>query len=201
MTPDQRAAFIAETGYDPDDVWKEMRGWATGSGYKAEPVTPVHQVPRGPEYASALSAWRKTETPVCWSWPVPASREYADEQTAMWALQAWQAGRCAVCGGLLAGMGQRLVDDHDHETGLIRGLLCNPCNVSEGRGNSLTIQRYRERNPASILGIRVRYFNAWTRECAEPAEQVDRAARKAAVARLHIPRPEDLTGARQTGHA
>ena len=43
-----------------------------------------------------------------------------------------QSGKCAVCG--MAGNvgGKRLAVDHDHRTGEIRGLLCNPCNLRLG---------------------------------------------------------------------
>lgn len=40
-----------------------------------------------------------------------------------------QGGVCAVCGEKREG---RLVVDHDHETGKVRGLLCNFCNVALG---------------------------------------------------------------------
>jgi hypothetical protein len=46
-----------------------------------------------------------------------------------------QNGGCAICGGLperQMGMGDipaRLVVDHDHVTGTVRGLLCFPCNT------------------------------------------------------------------------
>lgn len=44
---------------------------------------------------------------------------------------AAQGGVCAICGG---GPGRypRLCVDHDHETGVIRGLLCNDCNRGIG---------------------------------------------------------------------
>lgn len=41
-----------------------------------------------------------------------------------------QNGRCAACGGL---PGKRFLNvDHDHDTGVVRGLLCHACNVSLG---------------------------------------------------------------------
>ncbi len=48
------------------------------------------------------------------------------------ALRVWQGGRCYVCGEVPRS--QRLAVDHDHVTGLVRGLLCANndwgCNVS-----------------------------------------------------------------------
>lgn len=40
-----------------------------------------------------------------------------------------QDGRCAVC----QSVDKKLQVDHDHETGLIRGLLCFDCNTSIGK--------------------------------------------------------------------
>jgi hypothetical protein len=44
------------------------------------------------------------------------------------ALLAAQEGRCAVCGE----RAKPLCLDHDHETGVVRGMLCSPCNVGLG---------------------------------------------------------------------
>lgn len=45
-----------------------------------------------------------------------------------------QGGVCAICGGDEPGHGRRWFSvDHDHQTGRIRGLLCNPCNIGLAR--------------------------------------------------------------------
>ncbi len=44
---------------------------------------------------------------------------------------AEQGGVCACCGGVNEN-GKNLSVDHDHDTGVIRGLLCNTCNVAIG---------------------------------------------------------------------
>jgi hypothetical protein len=41
-----------------------------------------------------------------------------------------QNGKCATCGS--DNNGKRLVVDHDHKTGKVRGLLCASCNVAIG---------------------------------------------------------------------
>lgn len=43
---------------------------------------------------------------------------------------ASQDGACAICA--TRPTTNRLVVDHDHETDVIRGLLCNACNVGIG---------------------------------------------------------------------
>jgi hypothetical protein len=48
-------------------------------------------------------------------------------------LVAAQNGACAICGGPPRGKGDRLHVDHDHETGVVRGLCCSPCNVGIGQ--------------------------------------------------------------------
>lgn len=48
-----------------------------------------------------------------------------------WTLYAYQDGRCYIC-GWATGKSRRLTVDHDHATGLVRGLLCRPCNTFLG---------------------------------------------------------------------
>jgi len=42
------------------------------------------------------------------------------------ALVEWSGNRCYICGR--AGGGKRLAVDHDHRSGVVRGLLCVSCN-------------------------------------------------------------------------
>lgn len=42
-----------------------------------------------------------------------------------------QGGGCAICGGESNSKGWHI--DHDHETGAIRGILCNGCNTAIGQ--------------------------------------------------------------------
>jgi len=45
---------------------------------------------------------------------------------------ASQGGRCAICKGASPVKGKYFHVDHDHGTGAVRGLLCQPCNVAIG---------------------------------------------------------------------
>ncbi|MFH9579157.1 endonuclease domain-containing protein [Streptomyces globisporus] len=137
-----------------------------------------------------------TANPVCWYWPTKlpdaagAQRAFLEqaertgctpEQTAaLWKLECatealvgdeigilarWQDGRCAVCGKV-----SDLVCDHDHGTGLVRGWLCRSCNTLEGTNlePDTIFARYRERHPAEILGLSLRYLDPVTGEYAQP---------------------------------
>jgi hypothetical protein len=129
-----------------------------------------------------------TRTPACWKWKPPAdigavllhetmrqrwlkpgetelAPKYAQrlEGQAEWRLLwDWHKGRCAIC-GRRRDDNRFLVTDHDHETELIRGLLCRSCNTLEGGGDSRENEftRYRERPPAVICGVRLVYIDPW----------------------------------------
>lgn len=137
-----------------------------------------------------------TANPVCWYWPagLPAEEEAKqrfldqvkrtgctpEQAQVLWSLECaadaivgdgagtlarWQDGRCAICGKV-----RDLVCDHDHVTGLVRGWLCSSCNTREGtnREPDTIFERYRERHPAAILGLSVRYLNPVTGDYATP---------------------------------
>lgn len=67
-------------------------------------------------------------------------------------LYAAQGGKCYIC-QRATGKARRLAVDHDHVTGLVRGLLCKPCNrmLGHARDDSMMFRRaagYLERPPA-----------------------------------------------------
>lgn len=111
--------------------------------------------------------------PACWRWkpltpviiagllePYPpgywSGLDARQQQRAL--MRGWHRGRCAVCGTVR----RSLIEDHSHETGLTRGFLCQSCNVREGYRWGGVYARYRERNPASILAIRIPYVDPVT---------------------------------------
>lgn len=118
------------------------------------------------------AAWLEylSSTPACWRWSAPAPAAVSGEYDLV--LQDWQQGRCAVCGG----RDRRMVEDHDHTTGLVRGYLCRGCNVQEGvyQAPDTIFGRYRERHPTMILGLTVRYSGPFAEfDQTGPAEVFD----------------------------
>ncbi|HTJ72704.1 MAG TPA: endonuclease domain-containing protein [Actinospica sp.] len=123
--------------------------------------------------------------PACWSWRIPELHDASDEllgsleqhplilaydpqfdrrarrllsgdARAVFRFVAFHDGRCAVCADE-----EELVVDHDHWTGLVRGLLCGSCNSSEAGsrlGDSRVFSRYRRKPPAAILA----YFESYS---------------------------------------
>jgi len=47
------------------------------------------------------------------------------------AMTSAQGGRCSIC-GRIPREGRVLVIDHDHDTGVVRALLCRQCNIMLG---------------------------------------------------------------------
>jgi hypothetical protein len=69
-------------------------------------------------------------------------------------LMRLQGGLCAIYGST----GNRLQVDHDHETGLMRGLLCQSCNTREGHAvGDARFAAYRAAPPAAGL----QWFWTW----------------------------------------
>lgn len=109
---------------------------------------------------SIINGWTDSRTPECWRWTVTEDDRgavaAATERNADGVMWRWQDGHCAACGAFDR---SDLQLDHDHATGLIRGWLCLTCNYAEPGATDGALARYRERNPASMLGIQARYYH------------------------------------------
>jgi hypothetical protein len=96
--------------------------------------------------------------PSCHVWEVPEGATPSHLSTTE-ALRRWQAGACAMCSARRG----RLLVDHCHQTGLVRGLLCTSCNTAEGMHSAPAFVAYRERPPAVLLGVEEQYGSPWDR--------------------------------------
>lgn len=68
-----------------------------------------------------------------------------------------QGKACAIC-RRATGATRKLSVDHDHRSGLVRGLICRPCNdllghLRDDREAALRIAEYLDYPPAARLGI------------------------------------------------
>lgn len=108
-----------------------------------------------PTFAEA-EALDRQGIPSCHVWQVPKG-EVPPHLSAASALRRWQDGACAMC----SARPERLLVDHCHRTGLVRGLLCTSCNTAEGATNSPAFDAYRARPPAVLLGVEEQYGSAW----------------------------------------
>ena len=75
------------------------------------------------------SAARRREHKAPDHWAAWIKKSYGMSAKEYTGLFEKQKGRCAICRNITK---YRLCVDHDHETGLVRGLLCKPCNSSLG---------------------------------------------------------------------
>jgi hypothetical protein len=77
---------------------------------------------------------------------------YKEQHRDLYILEAFQQGRCAICGHE-----DKIVMDHCHESGFIRGLLCQSCNIREGTSDHATYRAYRHIYPTKMLGLKILY--------------------------------------------
>lgn len=99
------------------------RAWAAANPDKVKAQKLRRRLKKWPADQAAARAWA-------------LQRHYQLSVPEYDALLLAQAGRCAICGTDKAnGRGDKLHVDHDHESGLIRGLLCNKCNSALGYFN------------------------------------------------------------------
>lgn len=79
--------------------------------------------------AARQAAWRRQGINITWD-------GYLDFLSS-------QNGQCAICKRGEVENGKALAVDHDHHTGVVRGLLCDDCNIALGRfqENTETLRR------------------------------------------------------------
>ena len=71
-----------------------------------------------------------------WQWSI--KRRYGLTADEYYKIFNKQGGRCAICGRNQSGLKVKLMVDHDHATGRVRGLLCGDCNRMIGMFHDLS---------------------------------------------------------------
>jgi hypothetical protein len=101
-----------------------------------------------------------------------------------------QGGRCAIC---CVDHWWRLQADHDHDTGLLRGMLCPPCNNREARYrrgvDDPGVRWYLANQPAAGLGWMWKLPDWWTPADTSRAVDLGLTAAEYACAYAEFRRP------------
>ncbi|ASR86252.1 endonuclease VII [Mycobacterium phage Stagni] len=126
----------------------------------AEGITTKRKAPHpGPRCATHHRAKRAQRRDTSWETRIFATYGITAEE--YWAIYEFQGGRCYGC-RRANGKRKRLSVDHDHETGIVRGLLCTACNrnvLGHLRDEREAFQRfidYLDSPPAvQVLGERI----------------------------------------------
>ncbi|QPX61986.1 endonuclease VII [Mycobacterium phage Flaverint] len=79
----------------------------------------------GPRCTTHHREFRAAKKSVSWEQRIYAL--YGITADEYWAIYEYQGGRCYIC-QRANGKRKRLSVDHDHKTGIVRGLLCTMCN-------------------------------------------------------------------------
>lgn len=106
------------------------------------------------EYHKQELCFPYTDTPAFKFWEAP-DFDIHQLPEGHCAIRRWQDGRCGLCG-----FRDQLVEDHCHDTGLTRGMLCRSCNITEGKSDSPKLAQWRGGvTVAAELGISKKYVN------------------------------------------
>lgn len=98
--------------------------------YKKYTEFPFQRHPRSPEGYACLPRCKPCHS--IWKNKQHIKRSYGLEWEEYVSLMDKQEGKCLLCSSSGSGKNNRLVVDHDHDTGEVRGLLCWSCNVGIG---------------------------------------------------------------------
>jgi hypothetical protein len=126
-----------------------------------EGITTKRKAPYpGPRCASHNRAKRTQRRSTSWEKRIEAA--YSLTAAEYWLIHEHQGGVCYMCRRAKGTGAKRLSVDHDHKTGIVRGLLCSPCNrgvLGHLRDDPEAFQRgidYLNNPPAvQAIGIRI----------------------------------------------
>ena len=111
------------------------QSWATGPRHGG-----WHHLPEAKERIGRASSARRRK----WASPRDGHlmRTHGIDEQTYEAMLSLQGGVCRLCGR--SSKKQHLHVDHDHKTGMIRGLLCFPCNRALGHLEKIGLKKICE---------------------------------------------------------
>lgn len=144
----KKATYRAARARDPERFKTYQRNWRLQNPEKTRQFELASRAKRDKSHVSKVQRAR---------W---LRKKYGLTPEEYERLLAAQGGGCACCGAKSNRSGRRLFVDHDHATGAVRGLLCNPCNAGIGHlgDGILGVRRaldYLERFYARRTGPRI----------------------------------------------
>ena len=129
----------------------------------------------GPRCATHHRARKRATSEGAWAKRIEETYGITAEE--YYAIHEAQGGRCYIC-QRANGNVRRLAVDHDHDTGLVRGLLCKPCNrnvLGHARDDIEYFERaiaYLQSPPAQqVLGERVAPIHGTEAEKTKPRKR------------------------------
>lgn len=121
---------------NPGKVAEYQRAWRAKNPERAKEATEKWRADNREKYLEgAKRSYRKRDPAhmAAVRFKALLIREYSLTPEAFEELLTLQGNRCAICQEPPP-EGKRLYVDHYHATGEVRGLLCNPCNISLRKG-------------------------------------------------------------------
>jgi len=102
--------------------WIEKNRERRREHYKVQEANPKRRATRTETY--------KSPTYKSYDYFRKIDQKYGLSEEEYWELYEQQSGACAICGQIPEG--KRLAVDHNHNSGSVRGLLCQGCNTALG---------------------------------------------------------------------
>jgi hypothetical protein len=137
MTAEQRKAHSARCAAwrkaHPDRARKIQKKWNRANPGKTRSYCRNWRRANAEYDRTRTAVWMKNNPgKMLRSWRRSGWRKAGIDPTAAEAVLAAHGGKCGCCAANKPG-GKGWCVDHDHETGKIRGVLCNACNLAIGK--------------------------------------------------------------------
>ena len=129
----QRESNRAYKNKYPDRIFEQSREYRAKNKLKLREIQRIWRknTPEKQKQYNRRGYQQRKAQHVEWNRATSLRRNYGMTIPQYDAMYRDQNGVCAICQGFNVA-GRRLAVDHNHATGVVRGLLCNTCNTSLG---------------------------------------------------------------------